>query len=78
MICRCEEVCVREIRGALSPDPVKLMIRCGMGPCQGRMCELTVSEIIADEHQVSPADVGYFRVRSPIKPITLGQLAGID
>ena len=83
LICRCEEVRVREIRGAvrlgaLSPDRVKPMIRCGMGPCQGRMCGLTVSEIIADERQVSPADVGYFRVRSPIKPITLGQLAGID
>jgi hypothetical protein len=42
------------------------------------MCGLTVAEIIADERQVSPADVGYFRVRSPIKPVTLGQLTGFE
>ena len=83
LVCRCEEVSVREVRGAvrmgaLSPDRVKPMIRCGMGPCQARMCGLTVSEIIADERNISPEEVGYLRIRSPIKPITLGQLAGIE
>ena len=53
-MCRCEEVTVREIRetvrlGFKNPDRLKSMIRCGMGPCQARMCGLTVSEIIADE-----------------------------
>jgi hypothetical protein len=42
------------------------------------MCGLTVSEIIAEEKKVSPEEIGYFRVRSPIRPITLGQLAEID
>ena len=83
LVCRCEEVTVREVRGAvrmgaLSPDRVKSMIRCGMGPCQARMCGLTVSEIIANERNISPEEVGYFKIRSPIKPITLGQLAGIE
>lgn len=41
------------------------------------MCGLTVAEVIADERKVSPAEVGYYRIRPPIKPITLGQLAGI-
>jgi len=49
-----------------------------MGFCQARMCGLTISEIIADEKKVSPEEIGYFRVRSPIWPITLGQLAEID
>jgi hypothetical protein len=39
---------------------------------------LTVSEIIADEKQISPEEVGYFKIRSPIKPITIGQLAEND
>jgi hypothetical protein len=47
-----------------------------MGPCQGRQCGLTASEIIAAERGVAPADVGYQRVRPPIKPITVGELAG--
>ena len=64
--------------GAQSPDRIKSLVRCGMGPCQARMCGLTVSEILADEKNISPEEVGYLKIRSPIKPITLGQLAGID
>ncbi|MCB1717978.1 MAG: FAD/NAD(P)-binding oxidoreductase, partial [Candidatus Competibacteraceae bacterium] len=46
-----------------------------MGPCQGRMCGLTVAEIIAQQRGVPVAEVGYYRLRAPLKPITLGQLA---
>ena len=83
LVCRCEEVTINDIRqairmGAQGPDRIKSLVRCGMGPCQARMCGLTVSEIIADEKNISPEEVGYFKIRSPIKPITLGELAGID
>ena len=81
LVCRCEEVTVKDIRKALStgvnsPDKIKSLVRCGMGPCQARMCGLSVSEIIADQRKISPEDVGYFKIRSPIRPITLAQLAG--
>ena len=33
---------------------------------------------IAEENKVSPEEIGYFRVRSPIRPVTLGQVAEID
>ena len=62
--------------GASNPDRIKSLVRCGMGACQARMCGLSVSEVIADQRKISPEDVGYFKIRSPIKPITLGQLAG--
>jgi len=83
LACRCEEVNVSEIRetvrmGIIDPDRLKSMTRCGMGYCQARMCGLTVSEIIAEENKVSPEEIGYFRVRSPIRPVTLGQVAEID
>ena len=83
LVCRCEEVTVKDIRqaistGAISPDRIKSLVRCGMGPCQARMCGLSVSEIIADQIKISPEDVGYFKIRSPIRPITLAQLAGIN
>lgn len=82
LVCRCEEVTAGEIRrsvalGCVGPNQIKAFNRCGMGPCQGRMCGLTVAEVIANERKVSPAEVGYYRIRPPIKPITLGQLAGI-
>ncbi|HCP34957.1 MAG TPA: (2Fe-2S)-binding protein, partial [Deltaproteobacteria bacterium] len=80
LVCRCEEVTVRQIRdavkkGALSPDRVKSLIRCGMGPCQGRVCGLNVTEIIADESGLPPETLGYFKIRPPLRPITLGLLA---
>ena len=37
---------------------------------------LTVTEVMAQARGVPPADVGYYRIRPPIKPVTLGELAG--
>ena len=54
---------------------MKAFLRCGMGPCQGRSCGLTVTELIAREQRRAPADVGYFRLRVPVKPIALEELA---
>ncbi|ROM83089.1 FAD/NAD(P)-binding oxidoreductase [Pseudomonas brassicacearum] len=81
MVCRCEEVTAGELRGFVAlgcagPNQAKAFGRCGMGPCQGRMCGLTVTEVIAKARGVSAAEVGYYRIRPPIKPITLGELAG--
>ncbi|RDV00747.1 NAD(P)/FAD-dependent oxidoreductase [Trinickia dinghuensis] len=81
IVCRCEEVTAGELRsfvalGCVGPNQAKSFGRCGMGPCQGRMCGLTVTEVIADARKVSPAEVGYYRIRPPIKPLTLGELAG--
>jgi Sarcosine oxidase A3 domain len=49
-----------------------------MGPCQGRMCGPTVSELIAETHGISVADAGYYRIRPPLKPVTVGELAAMD
>ncbi|MGF7159977.1 NADPH-dependent 2,4-dienoyl-CoA reductase/sulfur reductase-like enzyme [Rhodoligotrophos appendicifer] len=83
IVCRCESVTASQIKTALGPlgdagpNQLKTMLRCGMGPCQGRLCGLTVTEMIARERQVSPQDVGYYRLRPPVKPITLGELASL-
>jgi hypothetical protein len=80
VVCRCEEVTAGEIRkvvalGCEGPNQMKAFLRCGMGPCQGRMCGLTVSELIASERGVYTNDVGYYRLRPPVKPIALAELA---
>ena len=82
LVCRCEEVTAGQIRQAVSWGAVdlsqqKAFTRCGMGPCQGRMCGATVAEIVAQAQGKSPAEVGCYRGRPPLKPITLGQLAGM-
>ncbi|MYM68914.1 FAD-dependent oxidoreductase [Pseudoduganella sp. FT55W] len=38
IICRCEDVCHAELRTHTSWRSAKLQTRCGMGPCQGRIC----------------------------------------
>lgn len=82
IICRCEEVTVAEVRDAVAlgcpgPNQLKAFLRCGMGPCQGRMCGLAIVELIARERGVSPHDIGYYRSRFPAKPLTLGELASL-
>ncbi|MFL2542151.1 MAG: FAD-dependent oxidoreductase [Candidatus Latescibacterota bacterium] len=83
LVCRCEEVTAGEIRkcvneGATGPNQLKAYTRCGMGPCQGRMCGLTVAEVIANERGKTAEEIGYYRLRPPIKPVTLGELAAME
>lgn len=82
IVCRCEEVRAGTLRdivalGVPGPNQLKTFVRCGMGPCQGRMCALTVSEIMADERGVSPADIGIYRFRAPVKPVRLSEIAAM-
>lgn len=81
VVCRCEEVTAAQVRqfvelGCQGPNQIKAFGRCGMGPCQGQLCGLTVTELIAVARGVAPGEVGYYRIRPPIKPVTLGELAG--
>jgi NADPH-dependent 2,4-dienoyl-CoA reductase/sulfur reductase-like enzyme len=82
LVCRCEEVSAARIREAVAlgcsgPNQLKSFLRCGMGPCQGRMCSLTVTEVMARAHGVSPARIGHVRLRAPVKPVTLAEIAAM-
>ena len=82
LVCRCEEVTAGQIAdtvalGCTGPNQMKAFLRCGMGPCQGRLCGLTVTELIAQARNVAPQEVGYYRLRPPVKPITLAELAAL-
>ncbi|NTJ45330.1 FAD-dependent oxidoreductase [Agrobacterium larrymoorei] len=82
VVCRCEEVKAGDvraaaIRGAQGPNQTKTFLRTGMGPCQGRLCGLTITEILACQSQKRPSEIGYFHIRNPVKPITLGTLAAL-
>lgn len=80
LVCRCEEVSAAQVKatvaqGCEGPNQLKAFLRCGMGPCQGRLCSLTVTELIARERGVPPDQVGSYRIRPPVKPIALSALA---
>jgi NADPH-dependent 2,4-dienoyl-CoA reductase/sulfur reductase-like enzyme len=83
VICRCEEVQAKALRevialGCQGPNQAKSFLRCGMGPCQGRLCGPTVSEIFAQMQSRTPGEVGYYRIRPPLKPLTVREFAEID
>lgn len=82
MVCRCEEVTSGMLRdhvrkGCLGLNQTKAFSRCGMGPCQGRMCGLTAAKVLADERGVDISEIDYMRIRAPIKPVTLQELADL-
>ncbi len=82
LVCRCEEVTAGQIRGYAAlgckgPNQTKAFGRPGMGPCQGRYCGLGVTEILAAANGTTPAETSYYRLRQPLKPVTLGELASM-
>lgn len=82
IVCRCEEVTARDILdavgiGATGPNQLKAYRRTGMGPCQGRLCGLTVTELMAQARGKTAQEIGYYRLRAPVKPITLAELAAM-
>ena len=83
VICRCEEITFGEIktaviRGARTIGEVKMITRVGMGNCQGRMCEHSVTgaiiQSLADDY-VSHQSIGKYSVRPPLHPIPQSYLA---
>lgn len=82
VVCRCEEISAQDIcravaLGCTGPNQLKAFLRCGMGPCQGRFCDVTVTELVARERGISPGEAGHYRRRFPTKPVTLGELASL-
>jgi D-hydroxyproline dehydrogenase subunit alpha len=68
ILCRCEDVTAGDIdaAGATSPTALKIMTRCGQGPCQGRVCERMIAERLGTAAR--------FSAREPVRPIPLGAL----
>lgn len=82
VVCRCEEVTAGRIRemarlGCKGPNQTKFFSRCGMGPCQGRMCGITVTQVLARALDLRPDEVGAYRIRAPLKPVSLGSIAAM-
>ena len=83
IICRCEAITKADINAALDsgvtgPNQLKAFSRAGMGRCQGRNCGLLVQEMIAARTGQSMVETGYYRLRPPVKPITLAELASLE
>jgi NADPH-dependent 2,4-dienoyl-CoA reductase/sulfur reductase-like enzyme len=68
-VCRCEDVPLGRLRRHGSWREAKLQTRCGMGPCQGRVCGPAVEFLLGWKAE---------SVRPPILPTSLGRLADVS
>ncbi|HSF96838.1 MAG TPA: (2Fe-2S)-binding protein, partial [Thermohalobaculum sp.] len=80
IVCRCEDVTRAEIEAALDDgagdvNQLKHFTRCGMGPCQGRMCGDVVGELVA-MRTGSRETAGAWTPRAPLRPVALADLVG--
>jgi thioredoxin reductase/bacterioferritin-associated ferredoxin len=80
IICRCEEVTLKQLKAALADETIQMkdfkrMTRMGMGSCEGRMCGPAVIEMMRRRLDASAEDVGCLKPRPSIKPVALGVLA---
>jgi NADPH-dependent 2,4-dienoyl-CoA reductase/sulfur reductase-like enzyme len=82
IVCKCESVKRSEIdaacdAGAHDVNQLKAWTRCGMGPCQGRICGDIAAELLVRRMAAASREsVGVFTARSPLRPIVLGALTG--
>ena len=83
VVCRCEEITAGRIRevarlGRPGANQAKAFTRAGMGPCQGRQCGYTITRLLAEATGRLPGEIGFYRARPPLKPVTIGELATLD
>jgi len=69
IVCRCEDVRFDALQGHTGWTDAKLQTRCGMGPCQGRICGPAI------EHLLGWRAVS---VRQPLFPVPLEALCSQD
>jgi NADPH-dependent 2,4-dienoyl-CoA reductase/sulfur reductase-like enzyme len=63
IVCRCEDVTFGELKNQADQRSAKLYTRCGMGPCQGRVCSSALQYLLDWEPN---------KVRPPLFPTKIG------
>ena len=80
IVCRCEEVTLASVDGAItdgaaSLGAIKRATRCGMGRCQGRYCGPLLAEHLHERLGRPLDELAFFAPRPPIKPVPLSTIA---
>ena len=80
-VCFCNDVSTADLRGAIQEgfdhiETLKRYTTLTMGPCQGRMCQLSGIGVCARETGRQMGETGVTTARPPNPSVTLGALAG--
>jgi bacterioferritin-associated ferredoxin len=81
IVCRCEDITREEVLEAIDEgyqtlEEIKRVLRCGMGPCQGRTCTPLIAGLLARKTGKSVAEIGISTTRPPLQPVPLVIFAG--
>jgi NADPH-dependent 2,4-dienoyl-CoA reductase/sulfur reductase-like enzyme len=81
IVCRCEDVTRAAIDaaaagGARHLNQLKSTTRCGMGPCQGRMCGEASAELLALASGSERIAAGQWTARTPLLPVPMTAITG--
>ena len=77
LVCRCEEIDFKDIKDAIENkgishiEPLKRLLRTGMGRCQGRFCYPTLLGIVSGSLGIETARRQDFSARPPLRPLPL-------
>ncbi len=80
-VCFCEDVTRKDVKqsideGYASMELLKRYSTISMGPCQGKMCNMSAMRLCAHHNAQTMAETGTTTARPPVKPVTMGALGG--
>jgi sarcosine oxidase subunit alpha len=80
-VCLCEDVTQADLANSIdegyeSLELLKRYSTVSMGPCQGKMCSMNAIRLTAHYNDQTVAQAGVTTSRPPIRPVSLGALAG--
>ena len=83
ILCSCEDVTIEEFRkahadGFTEMESLKRFTGVSTGFCQGKGCLSEAATELARLRGVAPAAVPITNIRPPTRPLTFGELAGLD
>jgi len=76
IVCRCEDISLEDVErvideGYTNLEEIKRLLRCGMGPCQGRTCLTLVAQVLSRKTGTPISQMKFPTVRPPLRPTPL-------
>ncbi len=81
IICRCEEVSLKDIKsakenGLTTSQEIKMATRAGMGICQGRICRSLIEQIANETEEGIKEMPSKLTIHTPVRPVPLCMIMG--
>ena len=81
IVCRCEALTKADVNAAIAlgvrPKPAEELLSRWDGPLSGTHVRTDNSENDPNHNGGSEEEIGYLKVRPPIRPLTVGELAAL-